>query len=266
MSNLCFPLFLLTAHILLVIFSTLIPMSAFDYEGLKLTELGPRMEILGYMERSKIPTVYLMGTPYFISGDESQKACAAISALAQALDRLDKVAICTLLKMKSSRQPHLGALFPLPEPELPHPIHLVFLRLPFAGEAKPFNMDSFEEYLAGEESVAKSKSCDDLIDSLMLPDDVLNPGEVPSPVIRSWNQTKVQRALDPKAEVVKVRPSQDDRMVTPPEVLKCAEPAMKAFEASFPLSKPMNAKDKKKAAKGRNGRKIVTHKDYLDKK
>jgi len=206
-----------------------------------------------------------MGTPYLISGDESQKVCGAIAAMAQALDRLDKVAICTLLKMKSSTQPHLGALFPFLEPDLPRPVHLLFLRLPFAGEAKPFNMDSFEEYLEGEDEAIKSKTCDDLVDSLMLPGDVLNPGEVPSPVIRSWNQTKALRALDPEAEVVKVRPSADDRMVTPPEVLKRAEPAMKAFEANFPLAKPMSAKDKKLAAKGRNGRKILTYKDYLKK-
>lgn len=247
-------------------FRTLIPMSTFDFEGLRPDKPGPRMDILGYMERSKIPSVYLMGTPYLISGDDSQKACGAIAALAQALDRLDKVAICTLLKMKSSKEPHLGALFPMPEVEFPCPIHLLFLRLPFAGEAKPFNMDSFEEYYAGEDEAAKSKTCDDLIDALMLPDDVLNPGEVPSPVIRSWNQTKAQRALDPKAEVVKIRPSPDDRMVTPAEVVKRAEPAMKAFEANFPLAKPMSATDKKKAAKGRNGRKILTYKDYLVKK
>jgi hypothetical protein len=67
--------------------STLIPMSSFDYEGLKPSQMGARLEVLGYMSRSKIPLEYLSGPPSGISGHESPKACAAISAMANALHR-----------------------------------------------------------------------------------------------------------------------------------------------------------------------------------
>lgn len=242
--------------------STLVPMSQFDYEGLKPSEMGARMEILGYMERENIPAAYVSGPPSCITGHDSQRACAAISALAQALEQLKKVAIATFYKRSTSARPVLVALFPLTEPEYPHPIRLVVLQIPFDGEVKKLDLDSLEDFLGGgdEQAANKSKVCDDLIESLMLPDGVLCSGQVPSPLLRSFNQTKVKRAMDPKAPIVKVRPTDDDRMVTPPEVMHRAESAMEAFEAAFPIE---TKSTEKATAKGQNGKKILTYKDFL---
>jgi ATP-dependent DNA helicase 2 subunit 2 len=243
--------------------STLVPMSSFDFESLKSNRGGPLLEILCYIDRTKIPDAYLMGPPYAISGDESQKTCAAISALAQALSRLDRVAICTFSKQRAKR-PVLGALFPLPEPNYSHPIHLVFLRIPYADEAKPLNLDPLDGYLKGHQTPAKTQSCDELIESLMLPNAILNPGQVPYPVSRSWNQTKVERALHPQAGVVSVRGKEDDPLSTPAHVLKSALPAIQLLRQTFPLEKkPDKAKDVANATKDRKGRKVFTYKDFL---
>ena len=57
-----------------------------------------------------------------------------------------------------------------------------------------------------------------------------------------------------------VRPSDDDRMVTPVEVLQRAQTAIQAFETHFPLEMK---KIEKKAKKGEKGRTVLTYKDFL---
>ena len=238
--------------------SSLVPLSEFDREGLRTPEGKAYLQILGYMKRDKIPSVYVSGNPSVISAD-TRSACAAVSALAQALDRQGKVAIGTFLKRPNAAKKSLVALFPLPEPDYPHPMHLVVLEIPYDIEVKHLTLDPFDELLEGEREEVKAKVCDDLIDSLMLPDGVLGSGDVPCPLVRSCNQTKLARAMDHNAEVVNVRGGGD--MVTPPEVLKRAQSAVEAFEEFFPLE--TTKKDAKEAKKNPSGRKILTYKNYI---
>jgi ATP-dependent DNA helicase 2 subunit 2 len=243
--------------------ASLIPMNAFDYEGLKKAADLPHIEILGYLGREEIPPGCIIGPPTAVSGHDSQQACALISGLAQALQRLNKVAICTYLKSKTSSGPVLGGLFALPEPDCLQPIHLVFLQLPFAGDVKQLEMRSFDEFFTDAETTSKSKACDAVIDALMLPDGVLESGKIPSPFLRSWKETVIKRALNPKAEVVAVRTfDKHDPMVTPPDVLERALPALDSFHESFPLVRKKEQGAEKK--KGQKRKRALTYKDYLD--
>jgi ATP-dependent DNA helicase 2 subunit 2 len=243
--------------------SSLVPMNAFDYEGLKKAADIPHIEILGYVGREKIPPSCIIGPPVVLSGHDSQQACALISGLAQALQRLNKVAICTHLKSKASSGPVLGGLFPMQESGYLQPIHLVFLQLPFAGEVNQLEMRSFDEFFADAETASKSKACDAVIDSLMLPDNVLESGKIPSPFLRSWKETMMKRALDPTAEIVTVRTfDEQDGMVTPSDVLKRAIPALDSFHESFPLVQKKDQVAEKK--KGQKRKRALTYKDYLD--
>jgi len=245
--------------------SDLIPMTVYDFEGLKSSTIDvPHIEILGYMDRTKVSPLYMRGPPAAISGGDSQNACALISGLARALERLDKVAICTFLKTKGSSGPALGGLFPLPEPGVSQPIHLVFLQLPFQSEVRELMMESFDTYLEESDAKFKAKACDDLIDALMLPEGAIESGKVPSPAMRSWNQTMVNRALDPEAKVVDVRTfDEHDPMVTPPVILERALPALDSFHKSFPLAFPKKADTEKNTNKGQ-GKQVFTYMDYLD--
>lgn len=244
--------------------SDLIPMTANDSEGLKdATRQGPWLQILGYASRQQVPRIYMYGPPYVISGEDSQKACAAIMGLATALHRLEKVAICTLKKSAQGSAPHLGALIPLTEPDFDEPLRLAFLHLPFAGEVRQLNMEPFTDIindLKDATTLPKSEACDDLIDSLMLPDACLDSGTVFSPFHRSWNQTMIKRAFDPSADPVTVR-DQVDPMKTPSDILAEAELALKNFKATFPLT--VVSRNNPKKTKGQTGRTITTFKDYL---
>ena len=61
--------------------SSLVPMSTFDYEGLKGKSSGVRLEILGYLERSKVPLSYITGPPSGITGFDSVVSCAGTSCV-----------------------------------------------------------------------------------------------------------------------------------------------------------------------------------------
>ncbi|GAX19855.1 ATP-dependent DNA helicase 2 subunit 2 [Fistulifera solaris] len=239
--------------------SDLIPIGDNDYEGLKdFTEKGPLLQILGYASTNQVPRIYMYGPPYVITGAESQKACAAIMGLAQALQRSEKVALCTL-KKTSKGSPQVGALIPLTEVDFEAPLRLAFLHLPFAGEVRELSMEAFTNII-NETDDRKSKVCDDLIDSLMLPDGCLDSGMVFSPFHRSWNQTMVKRVFDPSVQPETIR-QQVDPLKTPPDILAAAEPVLQSFTATF-LLKPAPTNNPKKT-KGQTGRTILTFKDYL---
>ena len=123
----------------------LVPIGGFDMQGL-LQPSEVQIKILGYMSASQVPDSVRIGPPYAISGSDSRRACATISALARALQRMDKVGIATLVKSKDA-DPILVGLFPLElaghekEPDLPlprEPLHLVFMELPFQGDSQRY--------------------------------------------------------------------------------------------------------------------------------
>ena len=224
----------------------LVPIGGFDMQGL-LQPSEVQIKILGYMDASHVPVSVRIGPPYAISGSDSRRACASISALSRALYRMDKVAIATLVKSKDA-DPILVGLFPLElgghekDPNLPvpsAPLHLVFMELPFQGDTQRsvssklclleivliisyirllpsmnsylnrLNLQSFDPV---ESEASESQASDGLIDALMLDDDTLNYRNIPNPYIRAFHKTVANRSLDPDCPVVALRPngSSDD--------------------------------------------------------
>ena len=198
-------------------------------------------------------------------------------SMANALHRLDKVAIGTFYKRSTSTKPLLVIVFPYMDPESSfldtslQQIYLAILQIPFGGETKKIDLDCFDEYLdvdpdGNTAENEKTKACDDLIASLMLPEHILSSGHVPSPLIRSCNQTKVQRAINPNAEIVCIRSHDElDPMVTPPDILEKAETAIQTFETVFDFDKAIAKMDTtpEKSKNQTTGRKVLTYKDFL---
>lgn len=247
---------------------TLVPMSEKDLMGLrdKPFETGPLLEILAYMPENKVPPILMMGPPYVFSGGDSQRGCAAISALAKALKRLAKVAICKFIKTGRSIEAILGALLPFQNDGYAEPMRLVFLQLPFAGEVRSLPLHMFDDVMDPEEEDhnKQERAADDLVDSLMLPDTRFTSGSIHYPILQSWKETVIQRSLDPKAPVVNVRDDyEDDPMLTPADLLDRAKPALESFSDCFPLSLQKEPGSMRKKKAGRAGRKVVTHHDYL---
>ena len=237
--------------------SDLVPMGGFDLQGL--TNPSPvGIQILGYLPANKVPRELMMGPPYAISGANSRRACATISALARALQRTKQVGIATMVKSKDA-DPILVGLFPL-QPDA-NPLHLVVLQLPFQGDVPKLSLSPLDKYVTMDTTSPKAKACDDLIDALMLPENGIDSTIIPNPYIRAFHKTVVQRAMDPSCPVVSVRTKGDDPMSTPPEIVKLAQQAIDNFYKTFPLC--TNKQDNSgKVPTKRKG--PATYRDFVD--
>jgi hypothetical protein len=191
------------------------------------------------MDIRQVPEYLRIGPPYLLTGNESRRCCAAISALARALRRTNKVAIATFVKTRD-KDPVLCGLFPLEDGD--EPLHLVIMRLPFSGDIKYFfHLSSFDSILAKDNPKA-TIACDDLIDNLMLPDGSLEYSAIPNPKVRSFYKTVIKRVIDRKAQVVDIRNNGQDStnnkmMETPKEISDRAQPAVDAFYNAFSLKR-----------------------------
>uniref|UniRef100_A0A7S3V9B7 Ku domain-containing protein n=1 Tax=Chaetoceros debilis TaxID=122233 RepID=A0A7S3V9B7_9STRA len=227
--------------------SDLIPIGPLDLEGLKFRS-PPMVTILGYTTIESIPMSQWMGPTRILSGDaDSRKACLAISALSQALDRLDRMAICRYVGRKDA-EPLMGILLPLIEiPStvkdkigeygMPNrrskPRHLVFVQFPFADDIQNLEMHPLDEAVGGNKA---NETCDNLIDAFLLPPDIINCENTPNPAIRSFRKTKIQRAVSPSFDgTVGARDDGNDPMCTPPAMVIKGGCELKNFRRTFPL-------------------------------
>ena len=268
----------------------LIPWGHISGEGIQRSTLSTtkKMEILGYVALSslRVSKTLLIGPPHIVTGSSSLKACALISALAQALEREKKVAICTFFKAGSIGTTYLGALFPGPEStQQREPVHLVFLKLPYKGDVKHLQMEPFEDLDAD-----KLRVFEDMIESLMLPDDVRlgAAGSVPAPAVRSWNQTVIERALDPEnKDLVYVRSQRqlaaeaatdgggggaknhdhcenvDDPIRTPGDVMHRSKDALERFHSEFSFKASRNSRSSGERKGKKKGKKVHHYRDFL---
>lgn len=206
-----------------------IPLNDFDLQGLK-ERSEVNITILGYTDQSNIGRGYCIGPSYGVSGGESVRSCAALSALAQAMDRLKTCAIGTHVKTQNA-DPILVALFPLVDKNgTTETHHLVLVQLPYCGDVQKLLTRPLDEHvISAHESV-----CDDLIEALMLPAEALDSTLIPNPAIRSFRRTLVQRAIHPECTTTVAEARGEWFNVTN---LDEAQPAIDKFRECFPVLK-----------------------------
>jgi len=214
---------------------------------------GKRLEVLGFLERNKVTVDVTIGPPRLVSGASSLRACSLVSALAHSLDQRKSVAISTY-KYNATSNTLLCALFPAAfDAAQKNHRHLILLQLPYAGECERFNLGSFDNYLDD-----KLRVTDDLVDSMMMPDEIGANGKSPSPILRSINQTLVKRALDSESKLFPPRTSRPN--VPSNVVISQSKKALEKFACEFPLNDNSNDKDAKRKKKGK---KVYHYSDYL---
>ena len=272
----------------------LIPWGEQDKAGLKIEEdcgysdttfdaESPYIHILGYVRRDAIPYRLIVGPPYGITGSLSKRACTVVAALSRTLHKSEFVALCTM-KLSKTGIPCLAGLFPFEEGTKTD--RLLLFKLPFCDDVKCFGLEGFQDVLeeeeGGEESKqssqsqysvkslhSKNQASDDLVDSLMLPDDAICSGKIPSPFFTSFNKTILKRATATEQEgrnemddIVAVR-EQLDLMAIPKDAMNRSAPALEKFRAAFPLKmKKVIVKAASKGGRG-GGRKNPTFRDHL---
>jgi len=235
----------------------LIPVGKMDLAGINAAFAGDTnrsIEMIGYLGRDDVvDSGLLMGPAYcVVGGKESNKSRSAVAALAQAMDEMGKVGFCRLVKTKNGGAPIIGALFPMPSDG---GRYLQFLQLPFADDVQHFQNRDMDPFTGSEEQV---QTCEDLIDSLMLPDGDFE--RVSNPTFKAYRQMIVDFAMNavPKKEELREEglPEENIVLAAQPKPLcefdatkilaKKASGKISAFLEEFPLQETKEDEKKKK--------------------
>mmetsp|Transcript_15584 Transcript_15584/g.23568 ORF Transcript_15584/g.23568 Transcript_15584/m.23568 type:complete len:652 (-) Transcript_15584:55-2010(-) len=235
----------------------LIPVGKMDLAGINAAFAGDTnrsIEVIGYLGRDDVvDSGLLMGPAYcVVGGKESNKSRSAVAALAQAMDEMGKVGFCRLVKTKNGGAPIIGALFPMASDG---GRYLQFLQLPFADDVQHFQNRDMDPFTGSEEQV---QTCEDLIDSLMLPDGDFE--RVSNPTFKAYRQMIVDFAMNavPKKEELREEglPEENILLAAQPKPLcefdatkilaKKASGKISAFLEEFPLQETKEDEKKKK--------------------
>jgi len=234
----------------------LIPVGKMDLAGINAAFAGDTnrsIEIIGYLGRDDVvDSGLLMGPAYcVVGGKESNKSRSAVAALAQAMDEMGKVGFCRLVKTKNGGAPIIGALFPMASDG---GRYLQFLQLPFADDVQHLQNRDMDPFTGSEEQV---QTCEDLIDSLMLPDGDFE--RVSNPTFKAYRQMIVDFAMNaPKKEELREEglPEENILLAAQPKPLcefdatkilaKKASGKISAFLEEFPLQETKEDEKKKK--------------------
>jgi ATP-dependent DNA helicase 2 subunit 2 len=197
--------------------SDLIPVGKMDMLGINAAFADPgSIEMIGYIDRVAVESSnLLMGPAYAITGGESKKSRIAIAALSRALDETGTVGYCRVVRTKNG-EPKIGALVPrlvvgpngdggnagvVGQENKTHEeggegrYYLAFLELPFADDLqRTIDRRAPLEYHGDCDD---ERACDDLIDSMMLPDDEFRSEDISNPALASYRRMVAALAMDP---------------------------------------------------------------------
>ena len=212
---------------------------------------GPAIQMIGVMEKERLPDPYASGPCHTVTGHDSLKACAAVTALAQALRETDKIALVLCAKTKLTVATTLGALVPGAKNQL------YMITLPYACEVKTLDPEDWRDPDVDEQVAA------DLIDALWLSDEqadaIINQSD---PFQRAVQTTLLHRAVHPSScEELKFPRCLDDQdpLGTPVELKENAQGPITKFREAFPLVlKSSTDKEKKK-----QGQKALTYTNFV---
>lgn len=189
--------------------SDLIPVGKMDLLGISAAFTDPgSIEMMGYIDRKVVEdSNLLMGPAYAITGGtESKKSQSAIAALAMALDETSMIGLCRIVRTKNG-EPKIGALVPKlvvnddTDDNDSAGIHgvkgayLAFLGLPFADDMQHNIVRRVPSEYHGDTN--DERACDNLVDSMMLPDDDFMSEQIPYPALVAYRHMIAHFAMNP---------------------------------------------------------------------
>ena len=229
---------------------------------------GGSLEMMGYIDRKVVESSnLLMGPAYAITGGESRRSRSVVAALSQALEETDTVGYCRIVRTKNG-DPKIGALLPRLDDGGGGPgggrgggggRYLAFLELPFADDLqRTIDRRVPLEYRGDDRE--DERTCDDLIDAMMLPDDEFRSEGMSFPALAAYRRMVAAFAMDPMnaneemmaeglsdgriSEASRARPLRDFDVVR--SVREKASRHIDAFLDAFPLVEHKPEDDKKR--------------------
>uniref|UniRef100_A0A667YCP3 X-ray repair cross-complementing protein 5 n=1 Tax=Myripristis murdjan TaxID=586833 RepID=A0A667YCP3_9TELE len=230
--------------------SDIVPFSKVDQEQMKYKHDGKCFAVLGFTKHDSIHRHLFMGsqTIKMFAPKDDEHAGVALSALIQALDKLNMVAIVRYAYDRRCN-PQVGAAFPCIKQTYEC---LVYVQLPFMEDLRQFSFPSLEnkKFTPSESQLA---AVDSLIDSMMLveedengqKEDMYKVHEIPNPAFQRLFQCLHHRAVNPGTPLPTMEQWLKDALERPSAISERCQAPLEEMKRKFPLK----AVEKKKELK-----------------
>eukprot|EP00062_Callorhinchus_milii_P023659 gi/632982730/ref/XP_007908297.1/ PREDICTED: X-ray repair cross-complementing protein 5 isoform X1 [Callorhinchus milii] len=233
--------------------SDIIPFSRIDQDQMKYKTDGKCFSVLGFTKSSQVLRHYNIGrqTLKVLPPKDDEHAAVALSALIQALEEMDMVAIVRYVYDRRSN-PQVGVAFPLIKEEYQC---LVYIQLPFMEDLRQFTFASLshKRWAASEEQLA---AVDSLIDSMGLvqedgekTQDLFKVSKIPNPHYQRLFQCLQYKAFHPDQPLPPIEAQLTAMLERPQEVSVSCQPALQHLKSLFTLQDAGKKKEPKIAQK-----------------
>ncbi|KAM3861942.1 X-ray repair cross-complementing protein 5-like [Diretmus argenteus] len=237
--------------------SDIVPFSKEDEEQMKYKHDGKCFAVLGFAKQNLVHRHQFMGTQALkvFAAKDDEHAGVALSALIQALDELQMVAIVRYAYDRRSN-PQVGAAFPCIKPGKYQ--CLIYVQLPFMEDlhGRRFTFPSLENNKKFTPSETQLSAVDSLIDSMMLVEedekgeehDTFKVHHIPNPAFQRHFQCLHHRAVTPDTPLPPVEPWLKAALERPGAVDARCQAPLAEMKKKFPLKEVEKKKQLKTSA------------------
>ncbi|XP_068428249.1 X-ray repair cross-complementing protein 5 [Clinocottus analis] len=234
--------------------SDIVPFSKVDQEQMKYQHDGKCFAVLGFAKQNQVRRHQFMGNQVIkvFPAKDDEHAGVALSALIQALDELNMVAIVRYAYARNAN-PQVGAAFPCIKKD--HEC-LIYVQLPFMEDLRQFTFPSLENNKKFTPSDTQLSAVDSLIDSMMLIEeddngckkDMFKVHQIPNPAFQRHFQCLHHRAVSPGTPLPPIEPWLKAALECPVVITERCQGPLKEVKRKFPLTEVEKKKKLKTSA------------------
>ncbi|XP_075037201.1 X-ray repair cross-complementing protein 5 [Mixophyes fleayi] len=233
--------------------SDIVPFSKVDQEQMKYKTESKCFSVLGFTKSSQIDRTHFMGNQVLkiFAPKDDDAAAVALSALIQALDETEMVAIVRYAYDRRSN-PQVGVAFPHIKEKYKC---LVYVQLPYVEDLRQYIFSSLSNNKKIKPTDTQLSAVDSLIDSMSLVqedegegfEDLFKPSKIPNPQFQRLFQCLQHKAFNPDDPLPPIDQNLLNMLQTPSEVKANCQGALAKVKAAFPLQEAVKRKEQKTA-------------------
>ncbi|XP_069472906.1 X-ray repair cross-complementing protein 5 [Ambystoma mexicanum] len=230
--------------------SDIVPFSKVDQEQMKYKTDGKCFSVLGFTKAKNIQSHQYMGNQVLkiFAPKDDKPAAVALSALIQALDQTDMVAIVRYAYNKIAH-PQVGVAFPMIKDKYEC---LVYVQLPYLEDIRQYMFSSLKSNKKFSPSEEQLSAVDSLIDSMSLvyddgesTEELFKPSKIPNPQFQRLFQCLQHKAFNPEEPIPPIDQQLLDMLSRSQEVTAQCQAPLAKVKSSFPLQEAVKKKEQK---------------------
>ncbi|XP_065606545.1 X-ray repair cross-complementing protein 5 isoform X1 [Cyrtonyx montezumae] len=234
--------------------SDIVPFSKEDEEQMKYKTEGKCFSVLGFSRSSQIQRHCFMGNQVLkvFAAKDDENAAVAFSALVQALDELNVVAIVRYAYDRRCN-PQIGVAFPYIKDAYEC---LFYVQLPYMEDVRQYMFSSLKNNRKCTPSADQLSAVDSLIDSMNLVyedddgetfEDLFKPSKIPNPHFQRLYQCLQHKAFHPNDPLPPIEQHLLEMLEVPCVVKERCKAPLEKVKALFPLKDAGKKKEEKTA-------------------